>query len=648
MENLSLVPKIVGLILMPTHAKLKSELKWIKEIIYSNDFNLDKAVSNIEKQHLTEVYTSILKNNKVKHTPIKKLPVGRPKKKQRKKQHKIIFEKKFLDSMLNYEKPGFGILKKKAIIQFLEACCVLASKILNHPQKKIIYKAISEKWINHKDIEGFTSLIDPDVIENKFLSTYKSLELAAYVFPEKTRKLLVSLLTGLNNQEAGTINGITRERVRQLTKVILKEDRFRKAFNYYNLFESFTVKGKNDNREVFIEEKATKPGLKNKLFINLLTQDFLEEKLKHTYLDIYKNHDLAFKYNHCRYIKSFYVSKILIEDISQEIKSFYDEIFQKNQLVSKAKYSKKLINFLEKYSDIIFDLKKVHFTSQYIYIGSKVSVPFLVELAIKNSNKPTKTLRINEIYDWIKSNFPQKKITSIEGIRGALINSKNIIAFGKTGNYGLKKDFGVEKSSDLSTKNIIIKLLLKKANPMRLDAIEDYVQRKNPFLKDRGVSMIIEINEKDFVKFEANKSKIQGQRYIGLRGKKYLKKPVQFSSKKVLTYIRSKNTEQEWISLKHIISVYKIPKYQIKDFLLLHGYLVFHNMATLSTGSHKKNRTIINLINDKDLINKVEKYISLNIRQKTKFKIKLKKIIELNYGVELNNNEISKIINYIV
>ena len=36
-----------------------------------------------------------------------------------------------------------------------------------------------------------------------------------------------------------------------------------------------------------------------------------------------------------------------------------------------------------------------------------------------------------------------------------LINSKNIIAFGKTGNYGLKNDFGVNKSSELSTKNLL-------------------------------------------------------------------------------------------------------------------------------------------------------------------------------------------------
>ena len=44
------------------------------------------------------------------------------------------------------------------------------------------------------------------------------------------------------------------------------------------------------------------------------------------------------------------------------------------------------------------------------------------------------------------------------------INSKNIIAFGKTGNYGLKKDFGVNKSSELSTKNILKVILNKNKN----------------------------------------------------------------------------------------------------------------------------------------------------------------------------------------
>ena len=89
----------------------------------------------------------------------------------------------------------------------------------------------------------------------------------------------------------------------------------------------------------------------------------------------------------------------------------------------------------------------------------------------------------------------------------------------KTGNYGLKKDFGVNKSSELSTKNILKVILNKNKNPLTLEFLEDEVQKMNPFLKDRGVAMIIEINPKLFVKYKSSGSR-GNLMFIGLKGKK--------------------------------------------------------------------------------------------------------------------------------
>ena len=91
-----------------------------------------------------------------------------------------------------------------------------------------------------------------------------------------------------------------------------------------------------------------------------------------------------------------------------------------------------------------------------------------------------------------------------------------------------------------------------------------------------------------------------------------------------------------------------MPEYQIKDILFKNDYFIINKMISLSTGSKKKDMLIRKLVLDKNLIKKINKFLNLNIKQKTLFKNQLKKIINSNYSVSLENNDISKIINFII
>lgn len=533
---------------------------------------------------------------------------------------------------------GFGTSKKKILVNEIINSISLTLKIYNSNYKKLFIKIIKNKWASIDDV---INLIEFDAIKN-----FNLLELGSFIYKGKTRNIYLSLIKGFDNMEVSKIHALSRERVRQYVKKFLNDINLINAINHYKLFEEFLLVKETDEKEVYIKKKKeNKMGPRTKKFLDLIYEK-IDLTGEHIYFDVYKGKQIKLKYSYEDKIRNFYIKKNIYNAIENELKLFYEKIFKKKSILKINKLDTKLVGFLEKFKETIFDTSYVHFTKKYIYLRTMISVEDLIIRSFESQNK--KTLKIHEIFNWIKYNFPDKKIKSIEGVRGAMINSKKIIAFGKTGNYGLAKDFGVKNNKELSTKNLIIEILNKYSYPITEDVIENYAMKKNPFLKERSVPMIIEINPKTFTKFSYRGGKELGRSYIGLKTKFYSEPPVNFNVNDLNSYLKSKNCEQEWISLEYFIKKYQIPEYQINDFLKRKGYIQFKGMATLSTGNDKKNSIIIKLIQDKSLVSKVKSYLKLSLKEKTRFKVTLKKIIEKNFAIDLNNNEISKIINFII
>ena len=567
----------------------------------------------------------------------------------------------FRPEFVLFDEKGFGAGKKNKIVDLFKKIYSDAQKIHYSENKETILYSIEQGWLKLKNIE---LLLD----EKKLTTSFKSLELASLVLKEKERQVFLDMLTKKTKAEVAKKNNLTSERVRQLSVRIINNPRLEAAFNYFNKLKQFKINSQETGAEEGLTLLYDKiPGIENgtkdipqvilpstpkrglgkrgpnkKRFLNTLLKKLkANNKENHFFVDVYKNKTPLYKAQNHNTIKSFYLRTETYKILQKDIDRFYAEIFKKNTIIVKSSLKKTMISFLETFKEHLFDLNKVHFTEKYIYQKQNISIPQLAEMAIEKSQSETKTLRIEEIFSWIKINFPQKKLTSIGGLRGSIMRSKKIIAFGKTGNYGLSKSFkGLNKNKDLDTKNIIKKLLLKTPNPLRMEDIENHVKKTNPFLKDRGVDMIIEINPSMFIKFKRT--------YVGLRKKSYKTEPISFSRAGVLSYLRSKDLNKEWVSLTYLTKETKIPGFQLKDFIKKQGLMVCGELITKATGNKEKDNLIAKLVEDKNLIKETHSYKNLSFENKTIFKRRLKKIIKTQWNQEMNNNEISKIINHIL
>ena len=540
------------------------------------------------------------------------------------------------------------------------------SELINN-RNEILIKGFKKRYFdfvfyNKNKIADLNSIIKSISLKfNDLLNSIKDKNLNCLkfsikiVFPQKDVYIFWDFISGLSNKEIGKINNFTSERIRQKIELFLSNSQLIELYKFLinNGFQKYDLHyDSNEEEEIIVDNtnigkgRGAKNGNYNKLkeFLNKInnTQSTKYDQIKiYQILNIKKDYSLKYTFS------NFSIRHDIFLRLKDEIILFYNQLYSKNKPIKTNKLTNEFLLLISKYKNDLFPENNVFIEHPYTYYTSKITIPFLCELSILCSNNKTKTLRIEEIFNWIKNNFPNKKLKTIEGMRGALINSKNIIAFGKTGNYGLKKDFGVNKSSELSTKNILKVILNKKENPLTLEFLEDEVQKMNPFLKDRVVAMIIDINPKLFIKYKSSGSR-GNPMFIGLKGKKYSKLPVDYDSSKLYDYLRSKNLSQEWVSLVFLINTFKIPRYQIKDFLHKNDYFIVNKMISLSTGIKKNDMLIRKLVFDENLIKKINKFLTLDIKEKVLFKNKLKKIINLNYQTSFENNDISKIINFII
>lgn len=164
-------------------------------------------------------------------------------------------------------------------------------------------------------------------------------------------------------------------------------------------------------------------------------------------------------------------------------------------------------------------------------------VPEYIIEALENLNKPSK---LSEIYEWICNHYPEAT-KSEEALRGSCQRSNEIIYFGRSSTFGLKKWENTRNDIKGGTiKDIVTELLENSNNPIHITEILEEVHKFRAKTNERNIITNLKLDpNKSFIIFN--------QKFIGLSDKindydliKYEKLPIQLG--KIIKGKLKKNT----------------------------------------------------------------------------------------------------------
>ena len=164
-------------------------------------------------------------------------------------------------------------------------------------------------------------------------------------------------------------------------------------------------------------------------------------------------------------------------------------------------------------------------------------VPEYIIEALENLNKPSK---LSEIYEWICIHYPEAT-KSEEALRGSCQRSNEIIYFGRSSTFGLKKWENTRNDIKGGTiKDIVTELLDNSNTPIHITEILEEVHKYRAKTNERNIITNLKLDpNKSFIIFN--------QKFIGLSNKgndydliKYEKLPIQLG--KIIKGKLKKNT----------------------------------------------------------------------------------------------------------
>lgn len=164
-------------------------------------------------------------------------------------------------------------------------------------------------------------------------------------------------------------------------------------------------------------------------------------------------------------------------------------------------------------------------------------VPEYIIEALENLNKPSK---LSEIYEWICIHYPEAT-KSEEALRGSCQRSNEIIYFGRSSTFGLKKWENTRNDIKGGTiKDIVTELLENSNTPIHITEILEEVHKYRAKTNERNIITNLKLDpNKSFIIFN--------QKFIGLSNKvnnydliKYEKLPIQLG--KIIKGKLKKNT----------------------------------------------------------------------------------------------------------
>ena len=313
----------------------------------------------------------------------------------------------------------------------------------------------------------------------------------------------------------------------------------------------------------------------------------------------------------------------------------------------KKNYSNEYLQIIFNYSKLFFNKESTSISKNYIY-NKKINTYKVIEEFIEDKN--ITIINPNQLFNWARNNFPDKKISSVFSISARfkeLVRFK-VLALGKSGKFKVVSD---KKIKSLHTKDLCENYLNKYNYPRPISRIEEYVMRYNPYIKPRAVGAVININQDVFEVVGERISLIPGGRanYIGLKKIKYIESPKKVTSNLLLNILKRTSIESNWERFSYIKKLVKyninIPDFQLID-ILETRYIIFNNMITKSFLNEQKIGIINNLISEKNLINTIKnKYFQSTTTKKIKFQKDVIEKIKKIYCVDFSYEEIIRFFN---
>lgn len=329
---------------------------------------------------------------------------------------------------------------------------------------------------------------------------------------------------------------LTRERVRQIRKTLF-EELFSKLLFVQNFDDNLLEKYNIDNTQCYIEINDAQIEVINNQNKTNFTKEFIiyliycywsnefdlvgnnEDVLLPKYFNARNRHN----WNNFYLVKKDLVLEFdfisLANDISERLNDRIEETYS---FSLKSYLSKFLLNNNFEILNSIMKIGEKIINEEFdIYIDIEDNIVFnkntakqVPECAIEALQELGNPSKIENIYEWIEKKYPE--ITkSQEALRGSLQRSNEIIYFGRSSTYGLKK-WENEKSNIKggTIKNLIIDYLEDKDEPVHIYEILDEVHRYREATNAKNIITNLKLDpQKQFIIFN--------QSFIGLKTKKY-------------------------------------------------------------------------------------------------------------------------------
>jgi hypothetical protein len=511
----------------------------------------------------------------------------------------------FSDKILLSEDFAFYRLRNigaKSVVEFDQFITLVIDylrEIKDDTDQSLLHPSIISYFaVNRSSYDSYTSifqLVDDFINQNKI---YKKAN-EKLIFQEGFK--IYANTQEITLEKLGEILNLTRERIRQIRNRIITEIphkfQFIKEFKE-DLFEKYNIDlGGHiiiiDSDRIELVNKLNKTSLSHE-FITFLIYIYLSDEfdligeIDNVLLPKYFNSRERYNWNNF-YLVNKKVSYLfnfndfandLNKRLNERIVETYNFNFKSYVSNFSTASNSATLNILSEVAEYILN------NEFGIYIDINDSINFyrnkpiqLHELAIEALEKLGKPSTLEEIYNVIKSSRITK---SKESLRSSLHRSPEIICFGRSSTYGLKKwELERDDIKGGTIKNIILEYLQKNNNPVHilelLHEVHKYRERTN------AKNIITNL------KFDSqNQFIIYNQSFIGLSGKTYnssLTFLPKFLGRTITTYIKQQKsinriTVEEYFSSKLKISQ-KNMNYII-DYLIEQQFVFIDNQNYLS------------------------------------------------------------------
>ncbi|PRZ21259.1 sigma factor-like helix-turn-helix DNA-binding protein [Flavobacterium granuli] len=382
---------------------------------------------------------------------------------------------------------------------------------------------------------------------------------------------------------------LTRERVRQLRKIIFEELSSKLLFiqNFDdNLLEKYNI----DNTQCYIEINDSQIEVINNQNNTNFTKEFIiyliysywsyefelvgnnEDVLLPKYFNARNRHN----WNDFYLVKKELVQEFdfisLANDISERLNERLEETYS---FSFKSYLSNFLINDnLEILNSIMEIAEKIVNQEFGIYIDLEDNIIFernsiktLPEYIFEALDEIGKPSTVEVLYEFIENRYPGISKSS-EALRGSCQRSDTLIYFGRSSTYGLKKwEIEMENIKGGTIKNIITELLNISDTPIHINEILNEVHKYRELTNERNIITNLKLDpSKDFI--------IYNQKFVGLKAKikiyendKYENLPIQLG-KKIIGLINRGVFQSKTALAKYLEEKYLLTENETNNILL--------------------------------------------------------------------------------